>query len=133
MHRLTHDRIRVYWYAYNVKIRYTYIHSALTDGKPPCSAYAILLISGIEAYSREGWTKDENRGEKERENGTEKERERGRGARIVWAWIRLIKLRIRAASRKWNYRGGKYIGLRTTSRRYHHHHHQKGGYIETGV
>jgi len=68
--------------------------------------------------------------------GRERERERERGRerfgwpRIAWARIRLIKLRIRGASRKWNYRGvvdgggGKCIGSRTVSR-YHRYHQEE--------
>ena len=88
-HRHAYDRISVYQYARNVKIQtYTYTHSVPpTGGKPPCSACAILLISGIEACLRESWTEDRNRGEretptgKERESRTDRERERGGGGR----------------------------------------------------
>lgn len=56
----------------------TYIYIAPTGGKPLCSACAILLISGIEACPREGWTEDGNRGERETPTGKEQERERER-------------------------------------------------------
>lgn len=50
VHRLAYDRIGVYRYACNVKVRtYIYLYSVPPGGKPPCSACAILLISGIEA------------------------------------------------------------------------------------
>lgn len=126
------------------------IHRVLQQaGKPLCSARVILLISGIEACLRESWTQDRNRGEREtptgkaRQSRTDGDRESERGKESFgWmriAWIRLIKLRIRAASRKWNYRGvvdgssAKCIGLRTASHRHHHHHHQKVVTSATGM
>lgn len=79
--------------------------------------------------SKRDWETEKLR---ERERHIERERERGRFGwpRITWARIRLIKLRIRAASRKWNYRdvvdggGGKCIGSRTVSR-YHRYHQEE--------
>lgn len=67
--------------------------------KPSCSACAILLISGIETCPR-------------RRKGCERWRrvvgwQPRWGGQVpgTWARIRLIKVRIRAASWKWNYRG----------------------------
>lgn len=54
----------------------TYIYTSPTGEKPLCSACAILLISGIEACPREGWTEDGNRGERETPTGKEQEREK---------------------------------------------------------